>query len=203
MKKLNFSSLDDVVDESEEFNNSLYLENNNNSNICQRFSLRYTLSASFTLLITIIVAISLSLLLSPSHHHSVDAATTTSHGITIHILDTSKGLPAINVNVKIEFYNQEESSWVYLTSSTTNSNGRCDPFWPLDPNNELDLGLYQITFQTKEYFYSQNVSTFYHYVNVVFNVTNSVAQSNTFHLKKNLRQIKKYVFRSIFLRSAE
>lgn len=175
MKKGNFTSLDDVNDDSDEFNSHLYLENSRiNLNKNNNKRLRYGLSAAFTITITIILAITLSLLLSPSNNYA-DAVTNSSNGITVHILDTTKGLPAQNVNIKLEFYDTDTSSWIYVSSSKTNSNGRIDPFWPLDSSSELEVGLYQMTFQTKEYFDKDNITTFYPYVNVVFNVTDPVA----------------------------
>jgi 5-hydroxyisourate hydrolase len=150
------------------------------------YSFRSLLSAAFATTIAVVLAVTLSIVLSPSSHHA-DAASNPTTGITVHILDTSVGLPASAVGVQLEYL--DGPNWNQLTTSVTNSNGRCDPFWPTDDNEVLyqshfplislshssqllSVGLYRMTFLTQDYFTAQNKSSFYPLVNIVFNVTN-------------------------------
>jgi hypothetical protein len=97
-----------------------------------KYGLRYILAASITL-VTIAIAVTISLVLNPnSFVDGVVEPSETGTGITVHILDNSIGLPAAGVTVQLDYYNSQSSTWNQVTSSTTNADGRCDPFWPTD-----------------------------------------------------------------------
>jgi hypothetical protein len=97
------------------------------------YGLRYFFSAAFATTIAVVLAVTLSIVLSPSGHHA-DAASNPTTGITVHILDTSTGLPATAVGVELEYLDSLTSKWDQLTTSVTNTNGRCEPLWPINEN---------------------------------------------------------------------
>lgn len=89
--------------------------------------------------------------------------------ITTHILDVSKGKPAINVTVVLEFLDQG-SSWAEVNRGVTDADGRIRS---LTPETELKPGTYRLTFDSGSYFRSLNIETFYPEVVVTFKVVDA------------------------------
>ena len=87
--------------------------------------------------------------------------------ITTHILDTSKGRPAQNVKVDLEFFHQD--SWQKLASGQTNDDGRVPDL--LSKDHSLESGNYKIIFYTQDYFEKQKLKTFYPHVEIIFNIS--------------------------------
>ncbi|MDZ4663056.1 MAG: hydroxyisourate hydrolase [Pseudomonadota bacterium] len=83
--------------------------------------------------------------------------------ISTHILDTSKGVPAAGIPVKLRFRNGD--SWAELAVGKTNSDGRCSF------ECEIAMGIYKIVFEVEEYLKKQTKDYFYSKVPVVFKVT--------------------------------
>ncbi len=85
--------------------------------------------------------------------------------ITTHVLDTSRGVPAAGVAVRLEFRRTE---WVTVGRATTDSNGRVMSFGsaPIVP------GTYRLIFETRAYHKAQGLSTFFPEVAVTFDVGN-------------------------------
>ena len=90
------------------------------------------------------------------------------NSITTHILDTKLGRPAAGVPVVLE--KQKEANWEELARAVTNRDGRTDA---LVPPGSLDGGVYRLNFATGAYFASQHTATFYPYVAIAFEVTDT------------------------------
>jgi 5-hydroxyisourate hydrolase len=87
--------------------------------------------------------------------------------ITTHILDTTKGKPAAGVTIIL--YQQQPAGWIELGRGQTNPDGRIPDL--LDINILLATGIYKMYFETKPYFDQSGTSTFYPYVEIVFDIT--------------------------------
>lgn len=83
--------------------------------------------------------------------------------ISTHILDTTKGVPAANVTVRLEKKNGE--SWSEVGTDKTNTDGR------IAFNCPKEKGDYRLTFHIEEYFKSEE--HFFLNVPVVFRITNT------------------------------
>ena len=86
--------------------------------------------------------------------------------ITTHILDTTKGKPAEGVNIIL--YGGENDEWTELARGKTNTNGRISDL--VDKDDLLHYGIYKMRFETKDYFDSHQVKTFYPYVEIIFEI---------------------------------
>ena len=84
--------------------------------------------------------------------------------ITTHILDTSLGKPAQDVNVSLE--KTTDLGWEQIGSGHTNKDGRVANL--LDPEKTLVPGIYRINFDTGAYFVLKGIKAFYPSVNIVF-----------------------------------
>jgi len=85
--------------------------------------------------------------------------------ITTHILNTSRGKPAANIDVQLLV--QREAAWKMLGKERTDTDGRAG-FVPAEDNGELQAGNYKITFFTEQYFKEQEIDTFYPWVEIAF-----------------------------------
>jgi len=84
--------------------------------------------------------------------------------ITTHILDTTRGRPAQNVVVELEF---EADGWHSVGTGTTNSDGRVQG---LLAQGTLREGTYRLRFLVDSYFSNLGTKAFYPYVEIVFQV---------------------------------
>ncbi|WP_026462891.1 hydroxyisourate hydrolase [Adhaeribacter aquaticus] len=89
--------------------------------------------------------------------------------ITTHILDTTKGKPAPGVTIILA--KQANTAWIELTRGVTNLDGRIPDL--LNKETTLDLGIYKMTFLTKEYFDQEAIATFYPLVEIIFEVNST------------------------------
>ena len=85
-------------------------------------------------------------------------------GITTHVLDTSRGRPAKDVPVLLEFLS--ESGWTEIGRGETDNDGRLRTLTA--PGAALAVGTYRITFDTAAYFLECGVEGFYPLVTVPF-----------------------------------
>lgn len=83
--------------------------------------------------------------------------------ISTHILDTSLGSPAANVNVELAVHDGKE--WKLLASENTNADGR------IVFNTASEKGVYRLKFKTENYFLKNNQTPFFIVAPVVFNIT--------------------------------
>ncbi|MCW3106642.1 MAG: uraH [Segetibacter sp.] len=86
--------------------------------------------------------------------------------ITTHILDTTKGKPAVGVTIELYAH---ENDWIEIAKGVTNKDGRIGDLLPL--GEVLPEGMYKMKFLTKEYFDEQSVSTFYPFIEIVFSLS--------------------------------
>lgn len=88
--------------------------------------------------------------------------------LSSHILDVSQGLPAPNVLIKLE-KQLEKDTWQFIAENKTDQNGRIQDFLPYEAN-DVNAGIYRLTYYTKTYFESLNQSSFYPFIEVVFEI---------------------------------
>ncbi len=87
--------------------------------------------------------------------------------LSSHILDVSKGTPAVGVSIKLEKYNEKEKTWSHVDEKITDANGRITDFLKSDKPN---LGIFKLTYFTSEYFKKDNLESFYPFIEVVFQI---------------------------------
>ena len=85
--------------------------------------------------------------------------------ISTHILDTSRGQPALGVSVSLEVLNAGEG-WSPLSEAVTDDDGRVKAFVLGEP--QLSAGTYRLVFSVGQYFTSLNQKSFYPEVTVSF-----------------------------------
>ncbi len=88
-------------------------------------------------------------------------------GISTHVLDTSRGMPGVDVRVVIERAGPD-GAWERLNEGRTDGDGRVKGLLP--GGKQLELATYRLTFETEPYFAKSGVSTFFPSVSVVFRV---------------------------------
>lgn len=86
--------------------------------------------------------------------------------VTCHVLDSTLGRPAANVDVQLEAL--DGSNFVKLASGQTDSDGRCTNLLPSEPR--LSAGIYKMVFNTGEYFEKDKRDTFYPVVEIAFHL---------------------------------
>ena len=87
------------------------------------------------------------------------------NGLTTHILDLSRGLPASGVTVRLE--QSVGTDWNALSEGVTNADGRARLISLYEP---LELGIYRLTFEVAAYFEAQGAPAFYPVVQIIFKV---------------------------------
>lgn len=83
-------------------------------------------------------------------------------GISTHILDTSRGRPAVGVTVRLEQVTPQGA--VELARGVTNDDGRVKPFLEKIPS----AGAYRLHFEVDAYFRARGVEAFYPSVTIDF-----------------------------------
>ncbi|PCI61407.1 MAG: hydroxyisourate hydrolase [Gammaproteobacteria bacterium] len=86
--------------------------------------------------------------------------------ITTHILDTTRGKPA--VAVPIALFQQQGNEWLQLGAGKTNQDGRIADLLANDVL--LAAGVYRMHFDTNSYFNANDESGFYPFVDIVFEI---------------------------------
>lgn len=86
--------------------------------------------------------------------------------ISTHILDTSKGIPAKNVEVVL--YQQQDENWNEIAKGKTNSDGRIPDL--LSKETIVESGIYKLKFDTKKYFNVTATQAFYPFVEIIFEI---------------------------------
>ena len=86
--------------------------------------------------------------------------------VTTHILDTTKGKPAAGITIIL--YIGENDEWTEITRGKTNQDGRINDL--LEENVSLQRAVYKLRFETKDYFDSQKIKTFYPFVDIAFDI---------------------------------
>lgn len=85
--------------------------------------------------------------------------------------------------MQIELDKQQGESWQHIATGKTDADGRIKSLYPQAEN--MELGVYKVTFKTGDYFKSQNMNTFFPVIPVIFNVTK---QNQKLHIPLLLSQ---------------
>mgnify|MGYP000249281274 CR=1 FL=1 len=88
--------------------------------------------------------------------------------LSVHILDQQTGMPPSDVTVTLE--KQQQDKWTPLASGKTDQDGRIKSLYPAD--QDMQPGVYKVTFKTSEYFRSQKLDSFFPEIPVIFEVKN-------------------------------
>ena len=92
-------------------------------------------------------------------------------GLTTHVLDTSKGRPAINL--KIELYKINNSKKILIDTFLTNEDGRVDK--PLLSAENIEETTYELLFFAGDYLINENINLnknlFLNQIPIRFNIT--------------------------------
>ena len=75
--------------------------------------------------------------------------------LSTHVLDTTVGKPASNLEIAL--YYKDDGEFKLLKTIKTNNDGRCDQ--PLLENEYLIKGAYELVFEVADYFTTQNVES--------------------------------------------
>ena len=86
--------------------------------------------------------------------------------ITQHVLDTTKGKPAWGVAIIL--YEQVGNEWIEVSKGITNKEGRLLNL--LNEDEALSPGVYKIAFDTRHYYSSQDLETFYPSIEIIFEI---------------------------------
>lgn len=84
--------------------------------------------------------------------------------ITTHVLDVARGAPAAGVRIRLEM--KYGDRWTLVGDGRTDHDGRLRTLSP----DEIEAGVYRITFDTRSYFDAQGTVGFYPEASVVFEV---------------------------------
>lgn len=87
--------------------------------------------------------------------------------VTTHILDTSSGTPAQDVAVSL--FRQQEQVWTGIAEGITNKDGRIADLLAKDVT--IPAGIYKLRFETRLYFETRGITSFYPFIEVVFYIT--------------------------------
>ncbi len=85
--------------------------------------------------------------------------------------------------MQIELDKQQGESWQHIATGKTDADGRIKSLYPQEEN--MEPGVYKVTFKTGDYFKSQNMNTFFPVIPVIFNVTK---QNQKLHIPLLLSQ---------------
>jgi 5-hydroxyisourate hydrolase len=85
--------------------------------------------------------------------------------ISTHVLDTSRGMPASEVPVRLE-RQDAAGNWHLLASANTDREGRCKQLLP--EGEALQAGHYRLTFETASYYARHKVDGLYPFVGITF-----------------------------------
>jgi len=89
--------------------------------------------------------------------------------ISTHVLDTARGLPAEGVPIMLEALGDDD--WLRVGGGITNADGRVTAL--LTEVENLDPGVYRVTFDTFAYYQRFKTRTFYPMVRIIFEVFES------------------------------
>jgi 5-hydroxyisourate hydrolase len=90
--------------------------------------------------------------------------------LSSHILDVSKGMPAAGVTITLQKMDEKTQAWIKIDEKVTDKNGRIGNFLN---SNRSNLGIYKLTYLTKEYFKKEQAESFYPFIDVVFQITDN------------------------------
>ena len=86
--------------------------------------------------------------------------------ITTHVLDTSRGRPAVGIEVALEILSGKE--WKLLGNGLTDASGRCTTLMAED--GQIVSGTYRLVFHIAPYYEVQHTETFFGKIPIVFEI---------------------------------
>ena len=87
--------------------------------------------------------------------------------ITTHVLDTSIGKPAEGISVSLE--HNDTRIWKQIANGITDKDGRVKNLLPIE--KRIPKGVYRLIFDTRLYFKTKEVKSFYPSVTIEFEIT--------------------------------
>ena len=100
----------------------------------------------------------------------ITIAQETKYQLSSHILDITSGKPASEVKITLS-KQDKKGGWENVEEKITDSNGRIKDF--LKEDGESHIGIYKLTYHTSPYFKRNEQSTFYPYIEVIFELTDN------------------------------
>ncbi|HZK07272.1 MAG TPA: hydroxyisourate hydrolase [Bacteroidales bacterium] len=97
------------------------------------------------------------------------------HQLSSHILDITTGQPARDVSIRLEKLNEQTNIWSFVDEKRTDKNGRINDFLSTENANQ---GIYKLIFLTSDYFKKNDIKTFYPFIEVVF----EISDTNHYHV---------------------
>jgi 5-hydroxyisourate hydrolase len=88
--------------------------------------------------------------------------------LTTQVLDSSRGTPAADIPVTLEFFDGED--WVGLGNGTTDMDGHVED---LSGDGDTAQGTYRLTFDTDVYYAQEGEESFFPYIRIVFRVVDT------------------------------
>lgn len=85
--------------------------------------------------------------------------------LSSHILDITQGKPAPDVKITLSKQDKNEK-WFVVEEKYTDSNGRIKDF--LKQDGKSNVGIYKLTYYTSPYFQKLGTTSFYPFIEVVF-----------------------------------
>jgi 5-hydroxyisourate hydrolase len=86
--------------------------------------------------------------------------------ITTHVLDTSRGRPAVGIEVALEILSGKE--WKLLGNGLTDATGRCTTL--LQEGGQVVSGTYRLVFNVAPYYEMQRTETLFGTIPIVFEI---------------------------------
>lgn len=99
---------------------------------------------------------------------SVSFSQEAKYQLSSHILDVTKGEPAPNVKISLS-KQKDNGKWLAVDEKYTDSNGRIKDFLKED-RGVNHHGIYKLTYYVEPYFTKLNQSSFYPFIEVVFEI---------------------------------
>lgn len=99
---------------------------------------------------------------------SVSFAQEAKYQLSSHILDVTQGEPAPNVKIGLS-KQKDNGKWKTIDEKYTDSNGRIKDFLK-EEKGEDNRGIYKLTYYVEPYFTKLNQSSFYPFIEVVFEI---------------------------------
>ena len=90
--------------------------------------------------------------------------------ITTHVLDTSTGHAAPNMEVRLD-RRASAREWTQIAVGRTDHDGRIKDFSSLAGSKRFEPGVYRLVFDTAGYFEPRQIESLYPYVEIVFTVS--------------------------------
>ncbi|CAO1403390.1 unnamed protein product [Diamesa tonsa] len=111
--------------------------------------------------------------------------------LSVHILDGTRGLPAVNCRVNV--FKSINNDYVFLSRGQTDVNGRFDQF--TDNSTNFNVGRYKIQFETGSYFSRSRINSFYPYIDVIVDLLEPIVH---FHLPITVSQYAYTLYKGLF-----